>query len=590
MTDITIELIDQPLLIEVTTPGSTGPRGLTGPEGPPGPMGPAGPQGQAGSQGPAGPQGEPGPQGPAGPTGPQGPQGPAGAAGPQGNAGITGPQGPPGPAGATGPQGPAGPTGNTGAQGPAGATGATGPKGDRGDPGPTGPAGATGPQGPPGADGATGPAGPQGPPGPTGNTGPQGPAGSTGATGPQGPAGPTGSTGAQGPAGPNQVTSSTATTLTGLLRGDGSLVSGSALALADLPAASTDHQVLMWFAGTNPSPGSWSPQTIDQTNYVVNPQLRIQQQPATSIGNGAYGWDEWSLLGEAGVNWLCETLATETGSNRLNRSGTFGRIRRASGSGTDRVGLVQVVPVETVRAFWGQTARFTARVRFDPAFAGSQAVVLTLLAWTGTANAAGARTVTTNLNPWTWASTNHTVLATQTQTVTGSSSSLFSVSATVPDTTNNLVLVVSVQSPTTSWSTNGLCVSQLILNNAATRQQWVQPLPSVEEMQCYRRFYRMRGGPVAVLNPAAKLSSSDAMLWVTLPVAMAADPQVTLSNAAHVRAYGFGYVAATGLTFVGTRFNSAASSGGMYFTCSGDIAWWDLNPAVTSFIDFSARI
>ena len=177
-----------------------------------GPTGPAGPQGETGATGPQGPQGETGATGPAGPQGETGATGPQG---PQGETGATGPQGPQGETGATGPQGPQGETGATGPQGPQGETGATGPAGPQGE------TGATGPAGPQGETGATGPQGPQGE---TGATGPAGPQGETGATGPQGPQGETGATGAQGPAGPNTVSSTTATDLTGILKGTGTLV------------------------------------------------------------------------------------------------------------------------------------------------------------------------------------------------------------------------------------------------------------------------------------------------------------------------------------------------------------------------------
>lgn len=63
--------------------------------------------------------------------------------------------------------------------------------------------------------------------GDTGATGPQGPQGDTGPQGPQGdtgPQGPQGDTGDTGPAGPNTVSSTTATDLTGILKGTGSLV------------------------------------------------------------------------------------------------------------------------------------------------------------------------------------------------------------------------------------------------------------------------------------------------------------------------------------------------------------------------------
>lgn len=60
--------------------------------------------------------------------------------------------------------------------------------------------------------------------GPTGAQGEQGPAGPAG---PQGEPGEKGDTGATGPAGPNTVTADTTTTLTGLLKGDGTSVAAA---------------------------------------------------------------------------------------------------------------------------------------------------------------------------------------------------------------------------------------------------------------------------------------------------------------------------------------------------------------------------
>lgn len=141
---------------------------------------------------------------------------------PQGAAGATGPQGQPG---ATGAQGPQGQPGATGPQGPAGATGAAGSAATIGI--------GTTTTGAPGSAASVSNLGtssaavfsfviPEGQPGATGATGPQGPAG---AQGPQGQPGATGATGPQGPAGPNSVGATTATTLSGLLAGDGSVVS-----------------------------------------------------------------------------------------------------------------------------------------------------------------------------------------------------------------------------------------------------------------------------------------------------------------------------------------------------------------------------
>ena len=259
--------------------GPKGDIGETGPQGPKGDTGETGPQGEAGPQGP---QGDPGPTGPQGPEGPQGPQGETGkgltvldyydslealqaavqspAAGDAYGVGAAEPydiyiyspsqgwvnNGPL--QGAKGDTGPEGPKGDPGEQGPKGDTGPQGPQGPRGEQGIQGPAG---PPGDPGADGAPGEQGPAGTaatiavgtvtasdPGSTpqvtnsGTTsaavfdfvlprGAQGPAGADGAPGADGQ---DGAQGPQGPAGPNEVSTTTGTNITGLLKGNGSTV------------------------------------------------------------------------------------------------------------------------------------------------------------------------------------------------------------------------------------------------------------------------------------------------------------------------------------------------------------------------------
>lgn len=88
--------------------------------------------------------------------------------------------------------------------------------------------GMPGPQGPAGADGRDG------------APGPQGPAGADGAPGAQGPQGLPGADGAPGPAGPNEVTTTTGTTILGLLKGNGATVA-AAVAGQDYAAAQHGH-------------------------------------------------------------------------------------------------------------------------------------------------------------------------------------------------------------------------------------------------------------------------------------------------------------------------------------------------------------
>lgn len=181
-----------------------------GPQGPPGDVGPEGPPGSAGAAGAKGDKGDPGDTGATGAAGATGAQGATGPSGPAGSQGV---------AGATGPTGPAGAQGATGAQGTTGATGAKGDKGDTGDTGSTGPAGIQGIPGTPGAAGAQGT---------KGDKGDTGDAGAAGAQGQQGIQGNPGIQGPQGTAGPNTVSGSTTTSLTGLLKGNGSVVSAAA--------------------------------------------------------------------------------------------------------------------------------------------------------------------------------------------------------------------------------------------------------------------------------------------------------------------------------------------------------------------------
>ena len=134
-------------------------------------------------------------------------------------AGLPGPQGEPGQQGAPGA------TGDTGTQGPAGSPGVKGDQGIQGMQGLTGDTGAqgsTGPQGSPGTTGAKGDNGDTGLTGPKGDVGDQGPQGIQGV---QGVKGDTGNTGNTGSAGPNQVTTSTATNITGIIKGNGSVCS-----------------------------------------------------------------------------------------------------------------------------------------------------------------------------------------------------------------------------------------------------------------------------------------------------------------------------------------------------------------------------
>ena len=317
---------------------------------------PQGVQGERGPQGPQGEKGETGAQGPRGETGATGEQGPKGEKGDPGEPGATGPEGPQGEQGPKGEKGEAGngltildyydnlsalqqavpnpsdgdaygvglaapydiyifsPTkgwiNNGPLKGAQGEQGPVGPQGPKGDPGDTGPQGAQGPQGEPGATGPEGPQGEQGPKGDPGEQGPQGEKGDPGATGPQGetgaqgPQGATGPAGPQGDPGPNEISESTATALSGLLKGTGTAVQAAVAGVDYAVPAQVKSAVLAasgWAdgaqtvavdgltAGANGTIGIAPTSTAEQVNAAAAALLVMTAQAAGSVTITAHG-------------------------------------------------------------------------------------------------------------------------------------------------------------------------------------------------------------------------------------------------------------------------------------------------------------
>jgi hypothetical protein len=189
----------------------------------------------------AGPEGPQGPRGPSGEQGPMGPEGPPGVDGKDGKDGARGERGPEGPEGPPGVDGKDGLPGEPGLIGSEGEPGPQGPPGEKGEPGINGtpvwrgeyeketlykPGDAVGYNGSsyvsrieqkgnrPSGDGWDLLA-------EKGESGSPGPGGARGATGATGPAGADGAQGIQGERGPNEVSTTTGTDITGILKGNG---------------------------------------------------------------------------------------------------------------------------------------------------------------------------------------------------------------------------------------------------------------------------------------------------------------------------------------------------------------------------------
>lgn len=173
-----------------------------------------------------------------------------------------------------------------------------GPQGEKGDTGATGPKGDTGPTGPTGPRGETGPAGPQGI---QGEAGPQGPQGVPGDTGPQGATGPQGET---GPAGPNEVSTTTATNISGILKGNGSTVQ-AAQAGADYASPANGVTITLGVAAWTGAEAPFT-QTVNVTDMTDNANAVVSPAPASLIDYGA-AQVRCIAQGSGTLTFACET-------------------------------------------------------------------------------------------------------------------------------------------------------------------------------------------------------------------------------------------------------------------------------------------
>ena len=341
------------------------PQNIKGPQGEKGDTGATGPKGDTGPTGPTGPRGETGPAGPQGIQGEAGPQGPQGVPGDTGPQGATGPQGETGPAG---PQGPKGEKGDTGsgfkvlgyyATLEALESSVTNPQiGDSygvgyGEPydiyiwdgttlswvnnGPLqGAKGDTGPHFTPevSADGTLSWSNNGGleNPVPVNIKGAKGDKGDTGATGPQGKQGTIfipavsevgvlswtndgglsnpaaisikGPQGEQGPAGPNEVSTTTATNIYGILKGNGSTVQ-AAQAGADYASPANGVTITLGVAAWTGAEAPFT-QTVNVTDMTDNANAVVSPAPASLIDYGA-AQVRCIAQGSGTLTFACET-------------------------------------------------------------------------------------------------------------------------------------------------------------------------------------------------------------------------------------------------------------------------------------------
>lgn len=195
-----------------------------------------------------------------------------------------------------------------------------------------------GPQGEQGEEGPQGIQGIQGVPGTPGAAGEQGPQGEQGEQGPQGDEGPEGPQGDTGPAGPNSVSGTTATTLSGILQGNGTVVGtvtiGSGLSYSTGTLSATG-------GGGTPGGSDTQVQFNDGGSFGGDAGLTYNKStdtltsgPHTSVGTliarqsgGTAGTDEIQVSHD-GSNGLIESK-----DGQLRLAGASSSIRVVAGTG-----------------------------------------------------------------------------------------------------------------------------------------------------------------------------------------------------------------------------------------------------------------
>jgi hypothetical protein len=215
-------------------------------------------------------------------------------------------------------------------------------------------------------------------------------------------------------------------------------------------------------------------------NRLINGCMRINQRAATSNADDTYAFDRWNILTQTGAVAVSQLTDVE------NTTPYMMRITQSQAS-AQRFGVEQIIEAVNCKDLRGQSVTLSARVRCS----NSTTLRYAVLEWTGTADSVTSDFV----NDWTngtftagqfFTSTSTTVTGTGSTALTANTLATVSLSVTVGNSANNLIVIFWTDSTQAQNSTLDLGKVQLEIGSTATSFEHRQH--SFEMTLCQRYF------------------------------------------------------------------------------------------------------
>ena len=217
-------------------------------------------------------------------------------------------------------------------------------------------------------------------------------------------------------------------------------------------------------------------------NRLINGCMRINQRAAASNADDTYAFDRWNILTQSGAVAVSQLTDVENTTPRMMR------ITQSQAS-AQRFAVEQIIEAVNCKSLRGQTVTLSARVRMS----ASTTLRYAILEWTGTAD-----TVTSDfVLDWTsgtftagnfFTSTSTTVTATGSTALTANTLATVSLSTTIGNAANNIVVIFWTDSTQAQNVTFDVGKAQFEQGSTATA---FERRPYHLEFDMCRYYYRL---------------------------------------------------------------------------------------------------
>jgi len=255
-------------------------------------------------------------------------------------------------------------------------------------------------------------------------------------------------------------------------------------------------------------------------NKIINGAFGVAQRGTTHTNatDAAYTLDRWKALVEA-ANAVTITRETSTINNEL-----YAMKLAATATNNNKFGVVQFIEGEWCKNLRGKTVTLSFYAKADASITDLRAGIVE---WTGAVNSLTSDPI----SAWGGAGTNPTLVAnyafinTPAALAVSTSYQLFSVTATLGSTFNNLAVIIWSDDKTT---TNGHAVylSEVQLEEGSSYTKFESRQRSIEDILC-RRYYFEHGMASVTLGLAKVQNSTLCKMWVAFPSFMRTSPSVS---------------------------------------------------------------